>query len=35
MTILTAMLMIRHKGGESLDDLIVHAQKQEADVGDS
>ena len=35
MAVLTAMLMTRHKGGETLDDLIVHAQKQEADMSDS
>jgi hypothetical protein len=32
---LTALLMLRHKGGENMDDLLVHAQKHEADMSDN
>ena len=27
---MTALVMLRHKGGDTLDDILVYAQKQEA-----
>jgi hypothetical protein len=32
---LSALLMLRHKGGESMDDLLVHARKREDDQSDA
>ena len=31
--ILTAQLLARHKGGDSVDDWLAHAQKEEVDMG--
>ena len=31
---LTALLMLRHKGGENMDDFLVHYQKSESDASD-
>ena len=34
-TTLSALLMLRHKGGASMDDLLVHARKHEDDLSDT